>query len=74
MQISRILGNIDTPQGTQVFAVLDNGHYAVGVLSAHSDVPDDAQYANLELALYKWYDLIHDGMGQDAVSAKRQFS
>ncbi len=74
MQISRILGNMDTPQGKQVLAVLANGHYAVGVLSAQSDVPDDEQYADLELALYKWYDLIHDDMGLDAVPAKQKFS
>jgi hypothetical protein len=61
---------MDTPQGNQVLAVLGNGHYAVGVLSAHSDVPEDQQYVDLELALYKWYDLIHDDMGLDAVGTR----
>lgn len=62
MQVSKILGKKDTPQGNQVFAQLTNGRYAVGVLSADSDVPTDQQYEDLEVALYKWYDIIHEDM------------
>jgi hypothetical protein len=69
---------MDTPQGNQVLAVLANGHYAVGVLSAHSVVPADQQYDDLELALYRWYDLIHGDMGLNAVAgpaaARQQLS
>jgi hypothetical protein len=59
MQVSKILGKMDSPHGSQVFAQLANGRYAVGVLSVHSEVPDDQQYDDLEVALYKWYDIIH---------------
>ncbi|HEY7986783.1 MAG TPA: hypothetical protein VIE17_07670 [Methylophilaceae bacterium] len=59
MQISRILANVATPQGNQVIAVLTNGRYAVGDLSSASVVPDNEQFEDFKLALYKWYDAVH---------------
>jgi hypothetical protein len=59
MQISQILANVATPKGNQVIAILPNGRYAVGNLSDDSDVPEDEQFEDFKVALYKWYDAVH---------------
>ncbi len=60
MQISRILANVSTPKGNQVIALLTNGRYAVGRnLSDASDVPENEQFEDFKIALYKWYDAVH---------------
>jgi hypothetical protein len=53
MQISRILANVATPKGNQVIAILPNGRYAVGNLSDASDIPENEQFEDFKIALYK---------------------
>ncbi len=61
MQISRILANVATPKGNQVIAKLVNGRYVVGSdLSYASKVPENEQYEDFKIALYKWYDMVHE--------------
>jgi hypothetical protein len=62
MQVSKILGNVVTPEGDQVIAQLANGRYAVGMLDVRSEVPEDQQFEDLEMAFDKWYDIIHEDL------------
>ena len=54
MTVRKILGSIRLPQGNHSLAKLENGSYAVGNISFGRQIPDIAQFPDLDTAFLHW--------------------